>query len=131
MKTARVYAVELKRTAVGRVMSGERLSSVAEELGLDRQRLSEWCTKFREGGPEALRGRGRPSKAEALARGRLEEESSDEAAVARRRIAELERKVGQQQVDLDFFRRALRHVKERQQASDGRGAAPSTKSSRR
>jgi hypothetical protein len=32
---------------------------------------------------------------------------------ARRRVAELERKIGQQQVDLDFFRRALRHVRER------------------
>ena len=34
-------------------------------------------------------------------------------ARAQRRVAELERKIGQQQVDLDFFRRALRHVRER------------------
>jgi transposase len=31
---------------------------------------------------------------------------------AQRRVAELERKIGQQQVDLVFFRRALRHVRE-------------------
>jgi hypothetical protein len=36
-----------------------------------------------------------------------------ELARAQRRVAELERKIGQQQVDLDFFRRALRHVRER------------------
>jgi hypothetical protein len=36
----------------------------------------------------------------------------DAAAAAQRRIAELERKIGQQQLDLDFFRAALRHVRE-------------------
>jgi hypothetical protein len=36
-----------------------------------------------------------------------------ELARAQRRVADLERKIGQQQVDLDFFRRALRHVRER------------------
>jgi hypothetical protein len=32
-------------------------------------------------------------------------------AAAARRIAELERKIGQQSLDLDFFRAALRHVR--------------------
>ena len=32
-------------------------------------------------------------------------------AAAARRIAELERKIGQQQLELDFFRAALRHVR--------------------
>jgi hypothetical protein len=31
---------------------------------------------------------------------------------AARRIADLERKIGQQQLELDFFRVALRHVRE-------------------
>jgi hypothetical protein len=42
----------------------------------------------------------------------VDETGEDELARAQRRVAELERKIGQQQVDLDFFRRALRHVKE-------------------
>jgi transposase len=54
----------------------------------------------------------------------------DDLAQAKRRIAELERKIGQQQVDLDFFRRALRQVQALRQP-DGPGAAPSTRSSRR
>jgi hypothetical protein len=33
-----------------------------------------------------------------------------DAVAAARRIAELEQKIGQQQLDLDFFRAALRHV---------------------
>ena len=32
-------------------------------------------------------------------------------AAAARQIAELERKIGQQQLELDFFRAALRHVR--------------------
>jgi transposase-like protein len=38
--------------------------------------------------------------------------AAHDVAVAARRIAELERKIGQQQLELDFFRAALRHVRE-------------------
>jgi transposase len=37
--------------------------------------------------------------------------AAHDPAAAARRIAELERKIGQQQLELDFFRAALRHVK--------------------
>jgi hypothetical protein len=47
------------------------------------------------------------------------------------RIAELERKIGQQQVDLDFFRQALRQVKGARRPSDGPGVTGSTRSSKR
>jgi hypothetical protein len=50
---------------------------------------------------------------------------------ARKRISELERKVGQQQVELDFFQQALRRVGGARQPSDGPGARTSTRSSRR
>jgi hypothetical protein len=50
---------------------------------------------------------------------------------ARRRISELERKVGQQQVELDFFRQALRQVEGARQPKDGLGVPASTRSSRR
>ena len=52
--------------------------------------------------------------------------SSDGLAAARRRIAELERKIGQQQLDLDFFRAALRHVREQRRRTGGSGGAAST-----
>jgi hypothetical protein len=97
---------------------------------VDRRRLYEWCDKYRAGGPEALRGQGRPRGATAGVAVRREGDA-DELATAQRRIAELERKIGQQQVDLDFFRRALRLVQERRAASSAAGSAASTKSSRR
>jgi hypothetical protein len=46
-------------------------------------------------------------------------------------IAELERKVGQQQLDLDFFKQALRHIEASHQASTAPGATASTPASKR
>jgi hypothetical protein len=48
-------------------------------------------------------------------------------AAARRRIAELERKVGQQQLDLDFFRAALQHVEAPMPLNGGRTGKASTR----
>jgi transposase len=57
--------------------------------------------------------------------------SLEEQARAQRRIAALERKIGQQQVELDFFQRALRQVKEQRLRSGVAGGTASTKSSKR
>ena len=127
MKEHRKYAPELKRRAVARISAGESATRVARDLKVDRQRLYEWCDKYREGGSAALRRVGRPRKAAS----RNWEPGEDELTAAKRRISELERKIGQQQVDLDFFRRALQHVKERQPASGGTGGGRSSKSSGR
>jgi hypothetical protein len=58
-------------------------------------------------------------------------EATKDLATARKRISELERKVGQQQVELDFFQRALRQVEEARRPIDGPGGRASTRSSRR
>jgi hypothetical protein len=46
-------------------------------------------------------------------------------------VSDLERKIGQQQVELDFFREALRQVGQARRPSDGPGAPASTPPSRR
>jgi len=61
----------------------------------------------------------------------LSGEASGQGELARRRMVELERKVAQQELDLDFFRQALRHVKARQQAAGVSGKPQSSKSSKR
>jgi transposase-like protein len=126
--SARVFSREVKLAAVRRLLAGENVSALARELRLRRKLLYEWRDRFRSGGPDALRGRGRPRKAAAapLAAG-----PPGELAAARRRIAELERKIGQQQLDLDFFRQALRQVAEPRRPIDGPGAMASTRSSKR
>lgn len=132
MKKHRYFSEAVKRAAVSRVAGGEAVSTVARAIGVDRRRLYEWCGKHQEGGPAALRRAGRPGKEEAAsARARSWQAAQDEPSAARRQIAELERKIGQQQVDLDFFRRALRHIEETRRAPAGRGGAVSTRSSRR
>jgi transposase len=130
MKRLLNVTAEFKRAAVSRVASGEAVSAVALDLGIDRRRLYEWQEQVRQGGLEALRGPGRPRKS-GLDGPPLRSAMLHEGAAARRRIAELERKIGEQQADLDFFRQALRHVKARQQAAGVSGARRSTKSSGR
>lgn len=128
MKRVKVVSVKIKRRAVERVAAGETVSAVAGSLGFKRQRLYEWQEQVRQGGLEALRGPGRPRKG-ALDGPPLKSAILNEGAAARRRIAELERKIGEQQADLDFFRQALRHVKARQQAAGVSGKPRSSKSS--
>lgn len=130
MKRPKVVSTELKRRAVERVAAGEAASAVAADLKIKRQRLYEWQEQVRQGGLEALRGPGRPRKG-ALDGPPLRSAILNEGAAARRRIAELERKIGEQQADLDFFRQALRHVKVRQQAAGVSGKPRSSKSSGR
>jgi transposase len=132
MTARRRYSVELKLSAVRRMADGESPSRVAAELRIDRRRLYEWHWQYQESGAEAFRSPGRPRKEEALtARGRSWHGQEDELAAAQRQIAELQRKIGEQQGDLDFFREALRRVKEIRRPPAERGAPSSTKSSKR
>jgi transposase len=132
-KAARVFSREVKLAAVRRMLAGENVSALARELKLRRKLLYAWRDSFRSGGPEALRTRGRPRKSAVVApavagppRG-----PADALATAQRRIAALERKIGQQQLDLDFFRHALRQVAGKRRPIDGPGATASTRSSKR
>jgi transposase len=144
MSEERRFSREFKLAALARMEAGANVSALARELGIRRKYLYQWRERFRLGGPVALRSRGRPTKAEQLAieSGRTEPLPAgspvmpaaappDELTVAQRRIAELERKIGQQQVDLDFFQRALRHVREARRPTGAPGASVSTRSSKR
>jgi transposase-like protein len=125
------YSREMKLEAVRRMEAGESSSSLSAELGVKRTKLYQWRDRVRRDGDKAFPGHGgRRSMAEALA---CENgaEGATELAQARRKIAELERKVGQQQLDLDFFKQALRHVEAAQRQSSARGATVSSPTSRR
>jgi len=139
----RRFSREFKLAALRQMSAGENVSALARELGIRRKYLYQWRERFRAGGPIALRSRGRPTKAEVLAMqapegaaalaaaGPVAPPEADELSQARRRIAELERKVGQQQVELDFFQRALRQVRETRPRSGAPGGTASTRSSKR
>ena len=131
----RVFSREFKVGIVGRMLAGENVSALARELKFGRKDLYVWRDRFLAGGPEALRGRGRPPNAAApvaaVGGATTPEVPGSDLTVAHRRIAELERKVGQQQLELDFFRQALRQVGGAHQPSSGPGVSASTESSKR
>ena len=129
-KKPRLFSREFKLAAVHRILAGERIRDLSQELKVLRKDLYAWRDLFRAGGAMALRPLGRPRKAAAMATAAREQPMAEIAAqfdVARQRIAELERKIGQQQLELDFFRQALRQVKETRRQSSALGVTGSTR----
>jgi transposase len=127
-KKRRSFTQAFKQFAVARMAVVESIRGLAAELNVEQRLLYHWRDRFQSGGQEALRRIGRPSRAEAV-----ESEASrapldvTDPADAQRRIDELERKIGQQQLDLDFFRAALRHVRDQRLKKGGTGETPSTR----
>ena len=124
----RAFSTEFKEAVVLRLEAGERIAAVSEELKIRRKLLYEWRAAYRKLGAAGLnRKRGRkaggarasPDAAPATPA------PPTELARAQARIAELERKIGKQQMDLDFFREALRLIDARDRSSR---ATPSTRS---
>ena len=127
MSQRRRYSREAKVAAVERMLAGEKVIALSKELGVACKMLYEWRAMYLSGGASALRGPGKPRKGPQLEPPR----APADLGQAQARIVELERKIGQQQLELDFFRKALRQVRETRQPSDGPGASSSTPRSRR
>jgi len=129
----RSFSREFKLRAVQRMEAGENVSALARELTIKRVILYRWRDAYRLCGPEALRLRGRPSKAEAsaMASARHGAGKANDLAEARWQIDQLRRKIGQQQLELDFFKEALRHVEASRRPDDGPGATASSPASKR
>jgi transposase-like protein len=133
-KVPRTFSREFKLKAIERLEAGESGTDLSRELTVKREILYRWRDAFRAGGALALRSKpGRVPKAEAvaLAQARAPAAKARHLAEARRQIAALERKVGQQQVEIDFFRQALQHIETSRGTSDRLGATVSTPSSGR
>lgn len=128
-KNRRVFCAELKLKIVKRMLAGESARALAREVKVSRTFLYRWTDIYRRLGPAGFaRRRGRPPVSG------IPSEAAGEVSVmaaTKRRVAELERKIGQQQVELDFFRRALRQVGAGRRALSEPGAKASTPSSKR
>lgn len=109
------YTPEFKLEVCERIESGGTIAGLARELGVRRATLFKWRTIYRAKGSAGLRGRGRPPTPTPVAPASAGPEPAPArkagAADPARRIAELERKIGQQALELDFFRAALQHVR--------------------
>lgn len=125
----RQFPTAYKLKAIKRVERGEGVLPIARELGISRKLLHDWIKAWKVHGPEGLnRKRGPkpgPRKLRPLA---VYDDKRTALAQAKARIAELERLVGRQQMDLDFFRKALRALG--RPAAQGKPASASSKSSK-
>lgn len=110
-KKARVFSREFKLRAVERMLAGEGASALARALQLRRKLLYAWKDAYLVDGAEGLRLRGRPRRDQMPGPAPAANTERAELLQARKRIAELERKVGQQQLENDFFAEALRRLK--------------------
>jgi transposase len=129
-KKSRSFSAETKLAVVKRMLNGEEVRVLAKELRVSRTFLYRWKDRYRKLGIAGfhLRRGPRPKNTGIRSFG---VEPTDDLESAKQRIAGLERKIGQQQLELDFFRQALRQVREARQPIGGPGAKSSTPKSKR
>ena len=135
--TIKTYPTAFKVAAIGRIEAGEAVLQVSRDLGVSRKLLHDWKKAWGLKGLGGLNAKRGPKPGPKLIRPITEappKGSVGELAQARARIAELERKIGQQAVDIDFFQRALRVLNtpdvQGKQTSQGKPARTSQKLSK-
>jgi len=107
MKSRRKFSKDFKQAAACRLNSGQSVAEVARALEVHPSDLHRWRRELQDHGERAFNGAGK----------KRAEES---------RVAELERKVGQQAMEIDFLKRALQHVEEQRLLRALNNGAPST-----
>ena len=130
----RSFSTSFKEAAVLRISRGDNIMPLSRELGVPRKLLYNWFNAWKLEGVAGLnrkRGRAAGTKVrrqllDAPATG--SQTTPSELASAKARIAELERLIGRQQVDIDFFREALRALSN--QDPQGKPAPASSRSSK-
>jgi transposase-like protein len=108
----RKFTKEFKQAAVRRLEVGASVAEVARACEVNRNVLHRWRREFLDGVDRAFPGLGK--------------QKADE-----NRAAELERKIGQQTLEIDFLRRALQRVEEARMLQALSRTAPSISRSRR
>jgi transposase-like protein len=120
----RVFSADFRVQVAQRIEQGESVSKLHHEFGIKRSVLYRWRDAYRkEGGAGLARAKGRPPGTPDPA---MPKPGASAEEALRQQIAALERKVGQQAVQLDFFKRAFKRVKESNQRSASAGATAST-----
>ena len=140
VRVLRTFSAELKEELVRRAKAGESVRALSAATGVLRSSLYQWLEADRAMGPAGLnRKRGRPRKGQGSPFGPMAGEPPsadfgpramgppDDLSTAKARIAELERLVGRQQLDLDFFQEALRSWDATSRSGDAPISSPSSK----
>jgi transposase len=107
----RKFTRELKLAAVQQLESGSSAAEVARAFEINPNVLHRWRKEFRHGPGNAFPGKGK----------RRWEET---------RVAQLERKVGQQALEIDFLKGCLQRIEEQRMLQALPGKPRSTSTSR-
>ena len=108
----RIFTKEFKLAAVRRLEQGVSIGEVARALEVNANVLHRWRREFRQGPGNVFPGTGKQRWSEG-------------------RIAELERKNGQQALELDFLKGCLQRIEEQRMLQALTGNPPSTKRSKK
>jgi transposase len=108
----RKFTKEFKLAAVRRLEMGASAAEVSRACEVNANVLHRWRREFRDGVDRAFPGLGKKKAAES-------------------QVAELERKIGQQTLEIDFLKRVLQRVEEARMLQALQGIAPSTSRSKK
>ena len=108
----RQFTKEFKLAAIRRLEQGVSMAEVARALEVNPNVLHRWRRELRQGPGNAFPGNGNQRWSEG-------------------RIAELERKVGQQALEIDFLNGCLQRIEEQRMLQALTGNPPSTTKSRK
>jgi hypothetical protein len=110
----RTFSTAFKLDVITRLEAGVSKITLAEELGIRRKLLYQWHDSWKASGVEGLNRKRGPKLGSRRKRPADQPPGSEasDMAQAKARIAELERIIGRQQADLDFFQQALRALGE-------------------
>ena len=108
----RLFTKEFKLAAVRRLEQGVSIAEAARALEVNPNVLQRWRREFRQGTGNAFPGNGKQRWSEG-------------------RIAELERKIGQQALEIDFLKSCLQRIEEQRMLQALSGNPPSSAKSRK
>jgi transposase len=106
----RRFTREFKLAAVRRLEEGVSIAEVARALEVNPNVLHRWRREFRQGPGNAFPGHGQRRWSEG-------------------RMAELERKIGQQALEIDFLKGCLQRIEEQRMLQARSGNPPSARRS--
>jgi transposase len=89
----RTFTEEFKLAAVHRLQAGIPIRELSGELEVSRNMLYRWAREFRKAPGETFPGNGQPHSPEG-------------------RVAELERKIGQQALEIEFLKKCLQRIED-------------------
>jgi transposase len=103
----RLFTKEFKLAAVQRLEQGVSMGEVARALEVNPNVLHRWRREFRRGPGNSFPGNGTPRWSEG-------------------RMAELERKIGQQALEIDFLKGCLQRIEQQRMLQALTGNPPSS-----